>query len=354
MARVTANLPIARSQTSTQLTVLDDRSGGFDAFGYVLSNQALDVAFYMPMPGSPGRASGGAVAAVCDADLGFSELNAEIAATATRALRRALNGLTAQTDIGMSMQHALHQASMAAERQIERLIGKRDAADAISMLVIAIRGDTLTIGRLGNGRLWLRRQGWMNAIISAPTSIIGTSEHTLKAGDRIVLSTAFVGDYVSIHEIGDLLQTRASNAEVVRGLVQLADTTGLPQIASAVCLTHSGLAAEPVRALIPIAPTMPSANDEDDDDVTPEASRRRVSDITLAIIGVIALTFLTLMATVALLSYDASLNTTPVATVVPTAPAPPTPAPSVPEQAPIALPPTLTPAPPVPTETPLP
>ncbi len=250
------------------------------------------------------------------------------------------------------MEHALNQACLAVERQIERLIGKREFIDAISLLVIATHGDTLTIGRLGNGRLWLQRQGWMNTIVSSPTTVISTSEYALKHGDRLVLSTSFIGEYVNSQKISQLLQTHTSNAEVARALVQLADTTGLPQIASAVCLTHSTAAVEPVRSLILIAPKMPSKAEAGSEE-TLQASQRRVSGITLTIVGFIALLFAALMATVALLSSDAA-RTAPTDTPAPTAAPSPTLAPTPAVQRPIVLPPTRTPVQAPPTETPLP
>jgi serine/threonine protein phosphatase PrpC len=318
-----------------------------DAFGYAYSNQPQDVAFTMPHFRAAGNTASqpGVIAVLCDAELGYSELNAEIAATAARELRRSIAESSRKVNFEASLQHVLHRAQTAAERQVERLTGRRSSGDAISILLIVVDADIMTIARLGSCRLWLRRSNRLSTIISMPTSVIGVSSHALQAYDRLLLATGFVSDCVMPSEINTLLDAQPSNAAVVRTLVERASETGLPQIASAICVTHGVV--PPMRALVPLSPARRAAAEEDDelhDEVTEYAARSGVPSASLALISVMVITMLALIAMLAFMSGQPMRTTDPGPlstpapepdqTVMPTAPI-----------APIVLPPTITPLP---------
>lgn len=269
--------------------------------------------------------------AVCDADLGYSELNALIAAAAANALRTALGALHNPSSPTVMARMAVEHALRTARRQRTRLTGHVPQpgleTDGLSVLAAVGFGERLIVAGVGACRLWIWRAGLLYPLMQHGGAELVISERTFMPGDRVLLASPVMAEALSDAQIATLCHRQSDEQLLALEFARRAQAANLAGLTACAVITrelsggpamarpaaqHPVLAARraPVRQLTPgrtVARRGSAA-------VTRTRVRgiRRVSEASLSMMGLVAVSCVTLAAMIALLVL--TQQTTPAVT----------------------------------------
>jgi hypothetical protein len=281
-------------------------------------------------------AAAGQLIALCDADLGFSELNALIAGTAAQALRTALSALHNPSSPTVLMRMAVEHALRSARRQRTRLTGyvppQGLETDGLSVLAAAGFGERLVVASVGACRLWIWRAGLLYPLIHHGNAELVISERAFLPGDRVLLATPVITDALSDAQIATLCHRQPDERLLVHELVRRSDAADMAGLRACAIMTRE-VSHAPVMVRSVTQQPVPAAPQAAVGQTAPEravvrrsapvvASKRahgmwRASEASLSMLGLVAMACITLGAMIAMFVLTQQNATTVAASTQP-------------------------------------